>query len=60
MQKKAYLNSVPNYVGPNHDSDSIFKRNNTMIANAVQQQMFGERWDENGYKNDLYHKKYGK
>ena len=28
--------SVPNYIGPNHDSQNIFKRNKTMIANAVQ------------------------
>lgn len=59
LDKQTELQSVPNYVGPNHDSTNIIKRNNTMIANAVQQQLFGERRDENGFKNDLYHQGYG-
>jgi hypothetical protein len=29
------LKSVPNYIGPNHDSVNILKRNNSVISNAI-------------------------
>ena len=35
VEKQVGLDSIPNYVGPNHDSENIFKRNKAMIAEAV-------------------------
>ena len=35
IEKAVDLNTVPSYIGPNHESEQLMKRNNTMIANAV-------------------------
>eukprot|EP00347_Sterkiella_histriomuscorum_P008494 403344883 len=59
VEKQVDLQSVPNYIGPNHESQHLDSRNRSMIGNAVQAQMFGEKRDENGFKNDLYHQGYG-